>query len=84
MVKVNVTNDWKLCGMQDETITILREDGDWIKELVTNLRNCNSGEIKRQAERDFHTEMTERYGGHISGALLMYVWDKTKPEKVLA
>ena len=84
MAKVNVTDEWRLCGMQDDTITILREDGDWIKELIQNLRKCNSGEIKRQAERDFHNSMTERYGGHVSGALLMYVWDKTKPEQVLA
>lgn len=84
MAKVNVTDEWRLCGMQDGTITILRDDGEWIKELVNNLRNCNNGDMKRQAEREFHTEMTERYGGHVSGALLMYVWDKTKPEQVLA
>ena len=66
--------------MKDDTITIFREDGEWIKELVQNLRNCNNSDIKRQAEHEFHQEMTERYGGVISGALLMYVWDKTKPE----
>lgn len=80
MVKVLTTNEWKLCGIQDETVTILKDDGEWIKELVQNIRNCTKPEIIRQAEREFHSEMTDRYGGHISGALLMYVWDKTKKQ----
>ena len=79
-MKVNTTTEWNKCGLQGDTLTILKDDGEWIKELVTNLRNCKSSEIKRQAEHDFHAEMTERYGGHISGILLMYVWDKTKQE----
>ena len=71
-MKVNTTTEWNKCGLQGDTLTILKDDGEWIKELVNNLRNCKSSEIKRQ--------MTERYGGHISGMLLMYVWDKTKQE----
>jgi len=83
-MKVNTTTDWKMCGMKDETVTILKEDGDWIIDLVKNIRECSKPEIIRQAEREFHTEMTDRYGGHISGALLLYVWDKTKKEEVYA
>ena len=81
-MKVNITNDPKQCGynaVRDEA-TILREDADWIKDLTSNIKRTKDKTIIRQAEREFHDEMTKRYGGAVAGELLMKLWQSTKGE----
>jgi len=60
----------------DEAV-ILQEDVDWMKELIGNIRNTKDSRIIRDAEKDFHDEMLERYGGKVAGELLLRVWKHT-------
>ena len=59
---------------------ILQEDVDWMKELIGNIRKTKDTRIIRDAEKDFHEEMLERYGGRVAGELLLRVWRNTKGE----
>lgn len=63
----------------DEAV-ILQEDVDWMKELIGNIRKKKDSRIIRDAEKDFHDEMLERYGGKVAGELLLRVWKHTKKE----
>ena len=60
----------------DEAV-ILQEDVDWMKELIGNIRKTKDSRIIRDAEKDFHDEMLERYGGKVAGELLLRVWKHT-------
>ena len=71
----------KTCSIEGNTIRVPVEDAEWIIELVQNIRNCDDADQIRQAEKEFHHDMMERYGGSIAGALLQYVWEKTKKEE---
>ena len=64
----------------DEAV-ILQEDWDWLKDMVTNIRNTKDTLLIRQAEHDFHEEMTERYGGKVAGELLLRIWKHTKEKE---
>lgn len=79
-MKVNYSNDPKQVGYDalSDTATILTEDKDWMKELVENIKRTKDKAIIRQAEREFHDEMTNRYGGTVAGELLMKLWQATK------
>ena len=82
-MKVSITTDPKACGYNAVTdeATILREDSDWMKELKSNIRKTKDKTIIRQAERNFHEEMTARYGSTVAGELLMRLWQSTKEMK---
>ena len=77
---INYSDDPRKCGynaVKDEAI-ILTEDKDWMKELVGNIKRTKDKAIIRQAERDFHDAMVERYGSTVAGELLMKLWTATK------
>lgn len=72
----------KTCSVEGSTIRVPVADAEWIIELVQNIRECQNADQIRQAEKEFHREMLERYGGNVAGLLLQYVWEKTKKEEV--
>ena len=79
-MNVIVTDNPKACGydaVRDEA-TIHREDADWMKELAGNIRRTKDKAIIRQAEREFHDEMFNKYGKTVAGELLMKLWQATK------
>ncbi len=74
---ITTTTDPKAIAVTDDSAVILADDMDWLKELVGNIRRCTDGKIIREAEHDFHEEMTNRYGGKVSGELLSMLWKMT-------
>lgn len=81
-MKIDFTDDPRQCGYNavSDTGTILTEDKDWMKELVGNIKRTTNKDIIRQAERDFHEAMVERYGNTIAGELLFRLWKATSKE----
>ena len=79
-MKVEISENPRECGYNavTDTATIHREDADWMKELTGNIKREKDPAIIRQAEKDFHDAMTERYGGTIAGELLMRLWQSTR------
>ena len=82
-MEIVISKDWSKCGYNavKDTVTIHREDADWIKELTENIKKSSNKAIIRQAEHDFHEAMVERYGSAVAGELLMKLWQATKEEE---
>ena len=82
-MQVNYSNDPKQIGYNavTDTAVILTEDKDWMKELAGNIKRTKDKAIIRQAEREFHDEMVNRYGNTVAGELLMKLWQATKEMK---
>ena len=82
-MKINYSNDPKEIGYNavTDTATIFTEDKDWMKELIANIKRTKDKAIIRQAERDFHDEMLNRYGSAVAGELLFRLWRATSQEE---
>ena len=76
-IVLKTTNDPQRIKVTDAEAVILADDMDWLKELAGNIRRCSDGKIIREAEHDFHEEMTKRYGGKVSGEMLAMLWRMT-------
>lgn len=74
---ITTTTDPNAIRTGGENAVILEDDMEWLKELAENIRRCSDCKIIREAEHDFHEEMTNRYGGKVSGELLSMVWKMT-------
>ena len=79
-MKIDTTDDPKQVTYNavTDTAVILNEDKDWMKELIGNIKRTKDKSIIRQAERDFHDEMLNRYGHTVAGELLFRLWSATK------
>ena len=82
-MKIDYTDDPKMIGYNavTDTAVIAKDDRDWFHELTGNIKRTKDKEIIRQAEHDFHDEMTSRYGSQVAGELLMRLWQATKEMK---
>ena len=71
-----ITADPKKCGydaVKDEA-TILREDADRLKDLTQKLRGSYDKKLIQRTEREFHEQMTQKYGQMIAGEMLFRLW----------
>ncbi len=71
---ITTTTDPNAINVTEESAVILEDDLDWLKELVGNIRWCTNCRIIREAEQEFHEEMTNRYGRKVAGKLLSMLW----------
>ena len=73
-IVLKTTDDPSKVQIAETEAVILKDDMDWLNELAGNIRRCTDGKIIREAEHDFHEEMTKRYGGKVSGEMLSMLW----------